>query len=121
MPHDDGQLDDDGLLVDMLEAACDVERFCRDLTYVEFQNSLLHQRAVIKSIEMIGEAAAHLSDAEQLKHPEIAWHEIIGMRNRTVHGYRDVRLSIVWETARRNIPQLIEQLQRIAPADADAD
>ena len=95
MPHDDEQLDDDGLLVDMLEAALDVERFCRDLTYAEFQNSLLHQRAVIKSIEMIG------------------------MRNRTVHGYRDVRLSIVWETAQRNIPQLIEQLQRIAPTGAD--
>ena len=95
MPHDDEQLDDDGLLVDMLEAALDVERFCRDLTYAEFQNSLLHQRAVIKSIEMIG------------------------MRNRTVHGYRDVRLSIVWETAQRDIPQLTEQLQRIAPTGAD--
>lgn len=121
MPHDDGQSDDGGLLVDMLEAARDVERFCRDLTYAEFESSLLHQRAVIKSIEMIGEAAAHISDAEQLKHPEIAWHEIIGMRNRTVHGYRDVRLSIVWETAQRDIPRLIELLQRIAPGGAGAD
>ena len=83
---------DDAYLLDMLIAARKALTFAAELTYPQFIRSDLHQNAIIKSIEIIGEAASRVSADTREAHPEIPWHEIIGMRNRLVHGYFEVNL-----------------------------
>ncbi|WP_204848266.1 HepT-like ribonuclease domain-containing protein [Rhodopila globiformis] len=71
---------DAALLLDMLLAAPEASGFVKDLDKAAFLASRLHQNAVIRSLEVIGEAAGKVSSAMQAAHPEIAWRQIIGMR-----------------------------------------
>ena len=89
---------DDAYLLDMLLASRDAVQFAAGLTFLQFERSRLHQNAILKAIETIGEAAAQISRETKQAHSEIPWPEIIGMRNRLVHGYFDVNLERVWET-----------------------
>ncbi|MBN1444105.1 MAG: DUF86 domain-containing protein, partial [Planctomycetes bacterium] len=77
---------DEILLFDMLLAAREAIDFLIDVSLEDFERDRMRQLAVIKSIETIGEAAAGISDAFRRAHPEIPWREIVGMRNRLVHG-----------------------------------
>ena len=86
---------DDAWLLDMLLAARRAVRFAAPLTFSEFENDDLHQLAILKSVEIIGEAASRISEETKAKHPDIPWAEIIGMRNRLVHGYFATQLDIV--------------------------
>jgi uncharacterized protein with HEPN domain len=61
-----------------------------------FLASRLHQNAVIRSLEVIGEAAGKVSPAFRAAQPDIPWREIIGMRHRLIHGYDEARLDVVW-------------------------
>ena len=79
----------------MLLAARDAHSFVAGLTWEQFQASKLHQNAVIKAIEIIGEAASRISPQRRAAHPEIPWPEIIAMRHRLVHGYFEVDLQKV--------------------------
>ncbi len=94
---------DAALLLDMLLAARDAAGFVAGLEETAFLASRLHQNAVIRSLEIIGEAAGRVSAATQDAHPEIPWREIIGMRHRLIHGYGDVRLDLVWTVLRGHI------------------
>jgi uncharacterized protein with HEPN domain len=69
--------------------------------------------ALIRLVEVIGEAAARVSEAGQAKYPEIPWREVIGMRNRLIHGYDSVDLSVLWDTVELDLPPLIAQLEKI--------
>jgi uncharacterized protein with HEPN domain len=69
--------------------------------------------AVIRNIEIIGEAANKLPDEFKDAHPEINWHRIRGFRNRIVHDYFGVDLAILWKIKTDNIPILITQIQTI--------
>ena len=104
-------------LLDILLAAQDVEEFISDLTFEQFLHSRLHQHAILKSIEIIGEAATHVGKETRKANPQIPWQAIISMRNRLVHGYFDVDLNRVWDTAQRDIPQLIEFIKPLVPPD----
>jgi uncharacterized protein with HEPN domain len=63
----------------------------------------------------LGEAAGRVSPAGQEKYTEIPWREVIGMRNRLVHGYDSVDLAILWDTIELDLPPLIFQLEKILP------
>ena len=78
--------DDAAYLLDMLLSARDAAEFAAGLTFPQFERSRLHQNATLKAIEVIGEAAARISEKTRQAHPGIPWPEIIGMRNRLVHG-----------------------------------
>ena len=69
--------------------------------------------ALTRLVEVIGEAAnrAPLEDSEN--HPEVAWTEMIGMRNRLIHGYDEVDLDFLWSVVRNDLPTLIGQLKRM--------
>jgi uncharacterized protein with HEPN domain len=67
--------------------------------------------ALVKSIEIIGEAGARVSEEGRAATPDLPWPEIVAMRNRLVHAYFDVNLDIVWETVRKDLPALIIVLQ----------
>jgi len=109
--------DDSALLLDMLLAAEDARSFTASLDWPAFAASRLHQNAVIRSLEVIGEAAAKVSPSFRDAHPALPWREMIGMRHRLIHGYGEVQLDIVWDVIQQRLPQLIEALKRLIPPE----
>jgi uncharacterized protein with HEPN domain len=109
--------DDAGYILDMLLAARDAQSFVSGLTWEQFEGSRLHQSAVIKAIEIIGEAAARVSNETRAAHPEVPWPEVIGMRHRLVHGYFEVDLKKVWDTLHRDLPVLITLIEPLVPPE----
>jgi len=62
---------------------------------------------------MLGEAASKVSDRTREKFPDVPWRNIVGMRNRLIQGYFDVNLDIVWATVTKELPELIDELEKI--------
>lgn len=107
-------------LWDMREAARDVLDFIKGVTYVHFSNDKLIRYAVERRIEVIGEAARHVSESFKMMHPEIPWRRIIGQRNILAHEYGEILMERIWRTATESIPGLAETLDRlIPPADSE--
>ena len=96
----------------MLDAARTAVAFTVGRTRESLDSDLMFTFAAVRAIEIVGEAAAQVSQParEQLNH--IPWHNIIGMRNRIVHEYMNVDNDIVWEVLTRNLPFLIRQLEK---------
>jgi uncharacterized protein with HEPN domain len=69
--------------------------------------------AVIRCIEIVGEAAAKVSDSTRARAPDIPWGAIVGMRNRLVHAYFDVDTDLVWKTTSTELPALMRKLQAL--------
>jgi uncharacterized protein with HEPN domain len=108
---------DGALLLDMLLAARDAKTFVEGLDEAAFLGSRLHQNAVIRSLEVLGEAAGRVSAATRASHSEIPWRDITGMRHRLIHGYGEVRLDLVWVVARDRLGPLIDILSALVPSD----
>jgi uncharacterized protein with HEPN domain len=106
---------DASLLLDMLLAARDARGFLSELDEAAFTASRLHQNAVIRSLEIIGEAAGKISHATRAAHPDIPWSQIIGMRHRLIHGYADVRLELIWIVVQERLDPLIAALIPLIP------
>lgn len=77
-----------------------------------FRNRVL-ELALVRLVEIVGEAANRLPIEDQLRYPSIPWREVVGMRNRLVHGYDAIDLDVLWDTLQIDLPQLIEELERI--------
>ncbi|MBW2100837.1 MAG: DUF86 domain-containing protein, partial [Deltaproteobacteria bacterium] len=67
--------------------------------------------SLVKSIEILGEAASRISEEERLEYHKIPWRDIVAMRNRLIHGYFDINLDIVWHTVTKELPPLIMELE----------
>ncbi len=76
------------------------------LEYDDFIKDPVMMRAFVRSLEVIGEAVRNLPQEFREKHPDIPWKEIAGMRNKLIHEYFGVNYRIVWETVKRDIPEL---------------
>ena len=109
---------DDSYLLDMLVAARKATRFAQGLTYEQFSQSELHQNAIFKVLEIVGEAASRVSDKTRDTHPKIPWPNVIGLRNRIVHAYFEIDLKVVWNIVNEDIPALVRELERIVPPEA---
>ena len=110
---------DDAWLLDMLLAAREAVEFATPLTFPEFEDDHLRQLAILKSVEIIGEAASRVSEETKAKHPDIPWTQIIGMRNRLVHAYFAIQLDIVWKVVQNDLPPLIAQLEPLIPPEPE--
>jgi uncharacterized protein with HEPN domain len=108
---------DPAYLLDMLNAARDARSLSSSLTLETFRESKLHQYALVKVIENIGEAARCVSEETKTAHPEIPWQAIIDMRNHLVHRYFRIDLPRVWDVVVNHIPPLIAQLERLVPLE----
>jgi uncharacterized protein with HEPN domain len=97
----------------MLDAALDASKFLGKATFEELQRDRKLGNAIVRSLEIIGEAAANVTKTTQAKYPGIEWTVIIGMRNRLIHAYFDINYHIVWQTVKENLPPLIKKLQSI--------
>ena len=68
--------------------------------------------ALVKSIEIIGEAASRVSAEARAEVPAIPWQQMVAMRNRLIHAYFDVNLDILWDTVQTELPPLVVELDR---------
>jgi uncharacterized protein with HEPN domain len=89
----------------VLEAIGKIERYV-EVGYVEFMAASHWQDAVIRQLEIIGEAVKRLSLESLERKPEIPWHDIAGMRDVLIHHYMGVDLEAVWEVTQRDLPPL---------------
>lgn len=94
----------------IIDAADTTKRLLEGYDYDEFLSDDRTQLAIVKLIEIIGEASIHLLKDYQDQYPKIPRHSIRGMRNRLIHEYWDIDLPTVWKTATKRVPQLKQDL-----------
>ena len=105
--------DDQIRLRHMLDAAEDARSFVVGRDREDLEKDRMLALALVRSIEIIGEAGARVSAEGRAEVPQIPWTEIVAMRNRLIHGYFDVNLDIVWETTQKDLPPLVDTLRSI--------
>lgn len=104
---------DQSRLEDIRQAAERIQDFVDDADVYTFREDQQLQSAVIFQLLIIGEATKHLSEDLQSSHDQVPWSKMARMRDRLIHGYFDVDITIVWTTVTRDIPQLLEDVERI--------
>jgi uncharacterized protein with HEPN domain len=104
-------------VLDILNAARLAQDFVAGVDKSSFEEDLMRQAAVIRQIEIMGEATKRLSLSFRAIYPEIPWSKIAGMRDILIHAYDRVDLDEVWTTIQVAVPRLISQLEPIVPPD----
>jgi uncharacterized protein with HEPN domain len=97
----------------MLDYAREATSLVQNKTRSDLDQDRLLQLALVRVIEIIGEAASRVTRDTQSQYPQILWPQVIGMRNRLVHGYDSVDYNILWQTIEKDLPFLIANLQQI--------
>ena len=100
-------------LEDILESITKIEEYLHDLDFLAFQRSSLLQDAVIRNIEIVGEAMGRLSEEFLRAHPNLPIQDAVSMRNFLIHQYDGVDVELLWETARDDLPLLKDQVVAI--------
>lgn len=98
---------------DILESINKIELYIKDITYEEFISTSMLVDAVIRNIEIIGEAARYIPEDVRERHSEIPWRRMIGLRNIMIHQYFGVDFSIIWNVAKVNLPDIKPLLKQI--------
>ena len=93
-------------LVDILESLSDLDGFVAGMNFLDFSADKKTINAVIRSLEVVGEAVKKLPVSLREEHPDIPWVEIAGMRDKLIHEYFGVDLEIVWETIQGDLVSL---------------
>ena len=113
------RLDDDlTRLRHILDAAREAISYVEDIRLEEFEGNRPLQHAIIRCIEIVGEASSRLSRQLREANPEVPWAAMIGMRNRIVHAYHDIDIDVVWKTATEDLPLLLPDVEAIAEKQA---
>lgn len=102
--------DDVARIRHMIDATQQCIEYAAKHTFEEVRCEPPLQHLFLRNIEIIGEAAAKVTDAYRRSHPEVSWRDIIDMRNRIAHGYFDLNLKIVWDTVQEDLPKLLPLL-----------
>jgi len=97
----------------ILENIKKIEEFSKDASKNEIIENIQKQYALIRAVEIIGEAVRNLPDDFTKKHPDIPWKEVIGTRDKLIHHYFGVDLDILWEIIKGDIPKLKKQIKQI--------
>jgi uncharacterized protein with HEPN domain len=86
---------------------------CNGLEREDLMRNELLQRAVLRSLEVIGEAVKNISEELKQRHPELEWRKITGLRDKLIHHYFGVDWIIVWDVITTRIPGLYEQIEQL--------
>lgn len=98
---------------DILDAMDKAEILLSEVTYEQFADDFRINFAVVRALEIVGEAVKRLPVMLRDQYPVIPWKGMAGMRDRIIHGYDRVDLQIVWDVVKRDIPQIKPQIQQI--------
>lgn len=105
--------DDQISLKDMSDHECEAVELLGNTNREELENDRVLQLALTRLIEIVGEAANRVSSSTQKIHLKIPWPQIIGMRNRLIHGYDVIDIDLLWDTVTNDLPPLIKALKKI--------
>lgn len=100
-------------LEDILECIRKIQEYAANMEFEDFLKDTKTQDAVVRNLEIIGEASKHIPAVIKGKYHEIEWDKIAGLRNRIIHDYLGVDMNIVWEIKEQNLPSLKEQISWI--------
>jgi uncharacterized protein with HEPN domain len=100
-------------LTDIVTAIDEVEEFTHGMSYAEFAADKKTINAVIRSLEVLGEATKRIPPAVREQHPEVPWKNMAGMRDVLIHDYMGVDLKTVWKVAKERLPALRNDVQGI--------
>jgi uncharacterized protein with HEPN domain len=110
---------DAGYLLDILNAARGARQYLANHSYETFLSDLQCQDAVIRRLEVMGEAARRVSQETRSNFNDIPWQPMIGIRSVMIHDYDDIDLQIVWDTVMEDLPPLIKRLESVVPPKTD--
>jgi len=102
----------------MLDAARNAMTFVEGKGRTDLDQNPMLMFALVRAVEVIGEAASKVSRNFQERFSEVPWPRIIGMRHRLIHGYDDINLDILWETITVALPPLVRALDRIIASES---
>ena len=98
---------------DILEAMTNAIEFTKGMSYDEFVKDTKTVYAVIRAIEIIGEAVKNIPEEIRKKYPDIPWRSMAGMRDKVIHAYFGVKIERVWEVVKRDIPNLKPKFEKM--------
>ncbi len=99
---------------DILEAIKKIKDYTKGLSYKEFIEKGMVVDAVIRNLEIIGEATKNLPESIRKENPEIPWSKMIGLRNIATHAYFGIDLEIIWEIITKNLPETEGQIEKLS-------
>ena len=105
--------DDTVYLRHILDAIGLIKEYTRGMSENEFLGNSMAHDAVVRQIEIIGEAARNISDEFQEKHPKLPWAKMVGIRNKIIHEYFNINYAIVWDTIKDDLPILEKSIKKI--------
>lgn len=100
-------------LQDILESIEHIQRFLEGITEDEFCKNVEKQDAVLRRLEIIGEAVKHLPEEIRQRHPDVPWRQVAGMRDIIIHEYFGITLQMVWVVATEDVPDLKVNVQKV--------
>lgn len=106
-------------IADMIEFADKVLAYTKDVDQDTLVADPLRYDAVLRNLELIGEAATHIPGHVRAAHPDVPWRAIVGLRNRLAHGYLTISDHVVWTTIQEAVPSLVPSLRSVLDAAAE--
>jgi uncharacterized protein with HEPN domain len=104
----------------MLDHAREAVALVQNTTRDDLHANRVLSLALVRLLEIVGEAATRVSEELRARHSQIAWRQIISLRNRLIHGYDAVDLDILWQILHEDVPQLVSDLERLISPEAQA-
>ena len=108
----------DLLLNDIRQAIDRIEQYIKNLSFDAFSDDQKSVDAVVRNLEIIGEATSRLPDEFKEKYSEIEWYKVVGLRHRIVHEYFGIDLEIIWQILHKDLPELKHKIKHIISDEA---
>jgi uncharacterized protein with HEPN domain len=103
-------------LTDIVQAATKATGFVRGMTFEQFESDDRTLFAVVRALEIVGEAAKRIPGSMRTQHPSVPWSSMAGMRDKLIHEYFGVNQKVVWKTVTEDLPPIIPVLQQVLSA-----
>jgi uncharacterized protein with HEPN domain len=105
--------DDTTRLGHIYDAICTIEGYAAGVDKAAFLANKMMQDAILRQIEIIGEASNHISEELQERHPEAPWFEMRAIRNKIVHDYMEINTDVIWDTIQNDLPALKPLIKKL--------